>query len=186
MKMRTTFVILIITFSLSIVTCSNNSSNSDGEGNGTGSVSFQLSGDAEGEKEGQAVFDIVELAGVYNVIISFHDLSPTTFTLEFILTTENETQVLSTGSHEIGEPELDKVFQADYTAFTGTQISDRTEYTTFEGGFGGTLNVTKSTDKIIEGTFEFTAGRYDDETGELIGQISVTDGEFHAVEDPDL
>ena len=162
-----------------LVACS---SDDKGSSDGTDFGNFQLtvSGDFEATKSGFADFDGLDAFGVQTWEISMNDNNPSTISLQFMLASST-TQVArpSTGTYEIGfDANSTSVFSAIYTHIPDGNFMASEEYSTLPEGYGGTLTITSSSDNKVEGSFEFSVAKTDNNFN-VVGDITVS-GEFNA------
>ncbi len=147
----------------------------DDGGNGTpaaGEASFEISGEIEATKQGQASF--VRTDSTLN--ISFHDNE--TFSLS-LLRTGDDTSIPSEGAYTIGSVGAAD-FHVVYTAYVDGDVTISQEYTNWDGESGHLVIVDADEDSAT-GVFDFQAWRYDENFERLDeAQISVSSGEFTA------
>jgi hypothetical protein len=146
-----------------------------------GSASFDISGDIEGSKEGFADFDGFSAYGVSSWEISIHDFQPHTFSLTFMMIdTGDEIQRPGPGTYDISYGVGNEGSFSAFYVNTEDGYEEAFEYETYGEGTGGQLVITESSSDVVKGTFSFNAAKYDYDTGEVIGTISVTNGRFEA------
>lgn len=156
---------------------------SDPSGHGR-SASFDISGEIEGEYSGIADFRAFEMAGLYNWDITIIDQDPITFNLSFLQQGAEPIDRPGEGTYQLDiNPgnQSDDIYTKTYENY-GDNPSEQDNYTVGIGKTSGTMEITSSTDELIEGTFPFTTARIDD--GMIAGTIEVTNGEFSAVPRP--
>ncbi|WP_114750094.1 DUF6252 family protein [Pleomorphovibrio marinus] len=182
MKIITNILILFGSFFILSACSSDDDGSPDIPGEHNGSVSFQVSGEVEGEYSGIADFRAFEMSGIHTWDITMLDQDPITFSVSFTQVGNEPIDRPETGTYELGiNPgnQLDDIYMASFEYYVdGPFQSD--SYTVGIGDTTGELEITSSSDERIEGNFSFTAVRLDDE-GNLGETISVTDGEFSAV-----
>jgi len=144
-----------------------------------GFVSFSVAGDLEAEKEGIAEFALFAESNVEQWDLLFNDIGPQTYSL-VLMTHGEDLERPSEGVYTIGndlsaQDEFFAVFEDLEEGFDSS-----VEYTTTHDDAGGELEITESTDDIVRGSFSFTAIKTDQETGEVIGEITITEGDFSA------
>ncbi|MCA1763609.1 MAG: DUF6252 family protein [Cryomorphaceae bacterium] len=157
---------------------------SDPGGHG-GSASFDISGEIEGEHSGIADFRAFEMAGVYNWDITIINQDPITFNISFLQQGEDPIDRPGEGTYELGiNPgnQSNDIYTGSYVNYGGNP-SEQDNYTIGIDETSGTMEITSSSDELIEGTFSFTAARIGDD-GNVAGTIEVTNGEFSAVPRP--
>lgn len=176
MEIRITVFTLVIAVA-GITACSDNSTGpSETE---LGQATMTTSGDVEGQKEGMADFNSLDLGALYSWEISIHDFGPQTFSLSFRLLSSDPIERPGPGTYEIGSGPTDPaVFTANYSDVEDG-ISNATDYSTLFGDYGGSLTITESNDNQVKGTFEFNAADFDLENDQVLGEITVS-GEFIA------
>ena len=146
-----TAILLVLMFA-----CSDSSSDPDFDDE-TGRASFTISGDLQGNFEGEAFFVTINAGGFFTANLSIaDDADQESFLLVFTTTSTNSISVPA-GTYQIGLPESElldaSMFVATLTDFTGNvpkvfQTADEN---------AGTLTVSRSTDRIMEGTFRYEA-----------------------------
>lgn len=160
---------------------SNNTPPDETGGHG-GSASFTVSGELEGEHTGIADFRAFEMNGVHTWDINILDQSPITYTISFVQTGGEPIDAPAIGTYPLELSKADDVYIANYSHYEESPFQGE-DYVVGIDGTSGELEITSSTDELIEGTFSFTAVRLDDD-GQVAGTITVTDGEFSAVPRP--
>lgn len=146
-----------------------------------GSASFVVSGEHEGEYSGVAYFRSFEMRGMHSWGITLVDQKPMTFTVSFSQTGGEPIARPEVGTYTLGiNPgnKQDDIFLTSFEYFESNP-SKSDSYSVGIGKSSGVMEITKSTDELIEGTFSFTAERF--EGAEVVGNIEVTDGKFSAV-----
>lgn len=181
--MRITMNILISFVSFFIISaCSGDDDLPDIPGEHNGSVTFQVSGEIEGEYSGIADFRAFEMSGIHTWDITMIDQDPITFSVSFTQVGSEPIDRPDPGTYELGITpgnQSEDTYMGSFENYVdGPFQSD--SYTVGIGDTTGELIITSSSDELIEGTFSFTAVRIDDE-GNLGETIAVTDGEFSAV-----
>ncbi|MCC5918476.1 MAG: hypothetical protein JJU02_14235 [Cryomorphaceae bacterium] len=143
-------------------------------------ISFNISGDVTGELEGSAVMTQVELAGNYTLSISGNDFEVEgeeenqTFNIHFRRgPAPNEFESPEVGTYIIGLPAEAAAENGFWVNYFDIDGGSSTEYGTED--VSGTIEITNVTDDYIEGTFDFTAGRTENDQN-----ITVTNGIFKA------
>lgn len=175
MKMNQILLSIAFLFALCFLGCSSDDDNGDTPSDG---VTFEISGDVEGEKSGFASVVQVEESGITQIFISMNDgiTGVQTFSLGFYLSnTGQDVELPSEGEYSIGTPAVGD-FWVDYTDI-GT--GDGVEYGSIWGA-SGTLTITEATSNRLTGQFEFTAEGNVDSMGVPTGSIEVTNGQFSA------
>lgn len=176
MKKRFTFFALFFT-AVCITACSDNSTGPDEPD--LGNASLTVSGDVEGQRQGMADFNSLHVMNLYTWEILIHDYNPQTFSLDFMLLSNEPIDRPGPGTYEIGSGTAEPtIFTASYSDVEDG-FTNSTEYSTLFGEYGGTLTITESSDEQVKGTFEFTAADIDLENDRVLGEISVS-GEFTA------
>lgn len=165
-------LISLLLFTLTIA-CSDSASEPDIDDE-TGQASFSLSGDLQGSFEGESFFVTINAGGFFTANLSIaDDTDQESFLLVFATTSTSSISVPS-GTYTIGLPESEvgdgSVFVATLTDFTGN--TPKIIQTTTENA--GTLTVSRSTDRILEGTFRYDA------RGDAGEEVTV-EGSFTAV-----
>lgn len=161
---------------------SNNTPPDETGGHG-GSASFTVSGELEGEHTGIADFRAFEMAGVHTWDITLIDQDPITFNVSFAQTGGEPIDRPGPGTYPLGiDIQSDNTYMTTYEHFDDNPLQGES-YTVGINETSGVMEITSSTDELIEGTFSFTAVRLDDD-GQVAGTITVTDGEFSAVPRP--
>ncbi|NEN24910.1 hypothetical protein G3O08_15525 [Cryomorpha ignava] len=155
-------------------------SNGDDTGHG-GSASFTVSGDLEGEHTGIADFRAFEINGIHTWDITLIDQNPITFNISFAQTGGESIDAPTVGVYPLEVSQDENVYLTTYEHFDGNPFQGET-YTAGIDGTSGVMEITTSTESLIEGTFSFTAARFED--GQIVGSIEVTNGEFSAVPRP--
>lgn len=159
--------------------CSDDENNTGGGGGGgggdLGEVSFDISGDIEGQKSGIATVLPDEDHDLLQ--ISLHDYQPQTFSMTFMQL--GSAEVPAVGEYSLGAP-----VATDFNAFyTNTEAghADADEYNEFTGE-AGTLEITESSATSVSGTFELTLQYLDEDTMEPVDgrEIVITNGQFTA------
>lgn len=145
--------LLLLTF---ITACSDSSTDPDID-DVNGQASFTISGDVQGSFEGEAIFVTIATGGLFTANLTIaDDANQDSFALVFTTTSTNSISV-PTGTYTIGLPETElldgSVFIATLTDFTGNV--PKIFQTTDENA--GTLTISRSTDRILEGTFRYDA-----------------------------
>lgn len=176
---------------LLFIACSSDDDNIEGEDLDLGTAKITVSGDIEGEKEGQADFDYVNGANTWH--ISMHDFSPQTFSFT-ISRMGGDSLPPAPGEYEFGftpNREDEDIFTAIYTHIEDEDYTNSTEYANIiwlaepEFEETGTLTITESSDRKVKGTFECEIYDWDlsEETAEpeINGTIQVS-GSFTARE----
>ncbi|MEX1191242.1 MAG: hypothetical protein WEA99_04660 [Brumimicrobium sp.] len=153
----------------------------EGEGDGEtffGNVTFDVSGDIEGPREGYA--RLIK-SSVGTIFFSFYDLNQETFIIEVLWgpslgVVGSGMPFPGEGTHEITSPSQSSQdsFMAEYTA---TEFGDpaNDDYTSVSG----TLVITEYNENFVEGSFSILTERLN--SGTVVGTVSVTNGEFKAV-----
>jgi len=122
---------------------------------GLGTASFTISGDIEGEREGIANFRAFEMSGVHTWDINILDQSPITYTIAFMLWSDEIIEWPSPGTYNL------VMGNFDGTEFHGT-YSDMSESSTHPEGYvvnlpgsetQGTLNITSSSENLVNSVF---------------------------------
>lgn len=145
-----------------------------------GSASFVVSGELEGEYSGIAYFRPFERNGLHSWGITLIDQNPMTFTVSFAQTSSEPISAPEVGVYTLGiNPgnRKDDVYLTSLEYFESDPLK-RESYSVGFGESSGVLEITKSTDELIEGTFSFNAVRL--EKGLVAGDIEVTEGSFSA------
>ncbi|MEX2483184.1 MAG: hypothetical protein WED10_01405 [Brumimicrobium sp.] len=146
-----------------------------------GSSSFVVSGELEGEYSGIAYFRPFDRNGLHSWGITLIDQKPMTFTISFAQTSGEPIAAPEVGSYTLGiNPgnRKDDIYLTSFEYFESDPFK-RESYSVGISETSGVLEITTSTDELIEGTFSFTAVRL--EKGVVAGNIEVTEGEFSAV-----
>jgi hypothetical protein len=155
--------------------------NETGNAEHSGSSSFVVSGEIEGEYSGIADFRAFEMSGVHTWDITLIDQNPITFNISFAQFGEEPIAAPPVGTYTLainpGNQE-DDIYQTTFEYFEEDPLQGD-NYTVGIDGTSGVLEITTSTEDLIEGTFSFTAVRM--ENGVTAGTIEVTNGEFSAV-----
>lgn len=158
-KMKTmrkpTFAVplMIIAFA-TFVACSDNSTNADFEEE-FGQGSFTLSGDVQSSFEGAAIFVTTIAGGIHTGTLVISDDAEDAFSLVFTTSSTNPISI-PTGNYAIDIPESigdGTTFIATFTDFT----NDVPKVFQTKQDVGGSLTVSRSTDQLLEGTFQFEA-----------------------------
>ena len=150
-----------------------------------GTGSFEVTGEVEGSKSGEASFTFTDSPGADQLIIEITDAAGgqgiPSFALTLSRTGENLPAVPEPGTYEIGDDETGPdVFQAIFVDISMTGPS--AGYVTVEG-YGGQLEIEHASETEIRGTFQFDAIEQDPETRETFGDVEVTGGSFSATLD---
>lgn len=140
-----------------------------GPGGHGGSASFTVSGDYEGEYTGIADFRAFEMAGVHTWDILLLDQNPITYNLSFTQTGGEPIDRPEVGTYELGISPSDDVFLTNFSYYEDTPFQGE-DYLVGVGETSGTLEITTSSDDLMEGTFSFTAVHLDDD-GMIDGSI---------------
>lgn len=174
---KSTLTIILLSLFIGTTSCDSDDKGSS-EGTDFGSFQLNVSGDFEATKSGFADFDGLDAFGVQTWEISMNDDNPSTISLQFMLASST-TQVTrpSTGTYEIGfDANSTSVFSAIYTHIPDGNFMASEEYTTLPHGYGGTLTITSSSDDKVEGSFDFSVAKTD-ENFNVSGEITVS-GQF--------
>ncbi|MGM0739542.1 MAG: hypothetical protein ACQETM_10340 [Bacteroidota bacterium] len=154
MRKPTFAVTLMIIAFTTFVACSDSSTNADvEEENGQGS--FTLSGDVQSSFEGSAIFATTNAGGIFTGTLVISDDAEDTFSLVFTTSSTNPVSI-PTGVYAIDIPESigdGTIFVATFTDFT----NDVPKVFQTKQDAGGSLTVSRSTDQLLEGTFQFEA-----------------------------
>jgi hypothetical protein len=164
--------VVMIPASLFLVACNNDDDDDNGGGGSTGSVSFDMAGDVNGSKDGQAA--LLE-SSVGSIFFSFNDFDPQTYSLTLFwgpTTTGGGTPIPGQGTYEITNSVQAAQNNGFWVAYTNTETGE--EYGL--DGVSGSLTISSYESDFIEGTFNFTAGKI---VG--TGTITAANGEFRAV-----
>ncbi|MEX1191245.1 MAG: hypothetical protein WEA99_04675 [Brumimicrobium sp.] len=146
-----------------------------------GNSSFVVSGELEGEYSGVAYFRPFERNGLHSWGITLIDQKPMTFTVSFAQTSSEPISAPEEGLYTLGiNPgnRKDDIYSTSFEYFESDPLK-RESYSVGFGETSGVLEITKSTEELIEGTFAFSAVRL--EKGMVAGTIEVTEGKFSAV-----
>lgn len=165
-------LVLFIPMGLFLLSCDNDDDDNGGGGGSLGSVSFDISGDVEGSKEGQAALLESSLGSIF---FSFNDFNPQTYSLTFHwgpTTTGGGTPIPGEGTYSISNSVDASQNNGFWVVYTNTENGE--EYGL--EGVSGSLTISDYGSNFIEGTFNFTAGQFDGE-----GTITVSNGVFTAV-----
>lgn len=164
----------MVFFLLLTLSCSDNSSGPDD--NGLGEASFTIAGDLEGEKTGIANFRAFEMSGIYTWDILIQDTGQITYDISFSMLSDEAIERPEPGTYDIALSGFGgEDFNGSYSDYNDSQFNP-TNYTVGISSTSGTLNITNSSEDLVEGTFQFTA--VDADSG---GTITVSEGEFSAV-----
>lgn len=177
MKIRILTTIILITTLCMMSSCSDNSTSADDDREG--SATFSISGDLQGSRSGSASFPPVDASLDWELWI--YSLGDGGFSLDIRLFPDIETPgPPPTGTYSIGDIDDESSdAYAEYSQFTSGAIPEI--YTTREGGgYGGSITITESNNDVVRGTFQFTAGRWDNSSESFTGEISITNGNFTA------
>lgn len=157
-------------------------SNNNGADPITNADDFQLevSGDFQTTASGFADFEGRSAFGVNSWEISMNDNNPQTLSLQLSLnSSSSDVSRPSPGTYDVGfEPNSTSVFTAIYTHIPDGSFVNSEEYSTLSEGFGGTLTITSSSENRVEGSFDFSLAKTDDNFN-VTGEIEVK-GEFTA------
>ncbi len=168
------YLILALLFIISLISCSDNSTSSDD--NDQGSATFSVSGDLQGSRSGTASFPPVDATLYWDLWI--YSIGDGGFSLDIRLFPDIETPgPPPTGTYTIGDHSADAT--VDYSEFTSGDIP-QVFSTKDGGGYGGSITITASNNDMVRGTFQFTAGRWNESTESFTGEISITNGNFTA------
>lgn len=165
---------------LTFTACSDDDNEGPSTGGGSGgtehggSASFTVSGELEGEYTGVADFRAFEMSGIYTWDIGIKDYDPMTFNISFRQTGGEPIDAPSVGTYPLELSQEEGVYLTSFEHYDDN--SD--EYIVGPSETSGVLEITSSTDTRIEGTFSFTASKYEDGETRF---IEVTNGEFSAV-----
>ncbi|TVQ04102.1 MAG: hypothetical protein EA359_07530 [Balneolaceae bacterium] len=168
---QTTITLLL---SISLISCSDNSTSSDDTAQG--SATFSVSGDLQGSRSGTAEFPGVDSTLDWDLWI--YSLSNGGFSLDIRIFFDREAPgPPPTGTYSIGDHSADGT--AEYSEFTSGAIPQIFS-TKDGGGYGGTITINESNNDVVRGTFQFTAGRWNESTESFTGEINITNGNFTA------
>lgn len=143
-----------------------------------GNVTFDVSGDVQGPREG---FARLLKSSVGTVHFAFYDLNQENFTLDIIWgpsfpSVGSGIPFPQEGTYEITSPSQSSQdsFAAEYTA---TEYGDpaNDDYVSVSG----TLVITEYNENFVEGSFSILTERLN--SGTVVGTVSVSNGEFKAV-----
>nr|MBS0037155.1 hypothetical protein [Saprospiraceae bacterium] len=176
MKLNQIFLSIAMLFAVCFLGCSSDDDN--GGDTPTDGVTFEISGEVEGEKSGFANVVQVEESGITQIFISMNDgiTGVQTFSLILYLSnTGQDAEIPSVGEYSIGTPAVGDF----WVVYTDIGNGDSVEYGSIWGA-SGTLTITGSTPNRLTGQFEFTAEGNVDSMGVPTGSIEVTNGQFSA------
>ncbi|WP_293011560.1 hypothetical protein [Mongoliibacter sp.] len=164
---------------LLLTACDGNDNGSDPTSNAD-DFQLEVSGDFQTTASGFADFDGMSSFGVNTWEISMNDNNPQSLSLQLMLTSSSsDVSRPSPGTYEIGfEPNSAAVFTAIYTHIPEGDFMASEEYSTLSEGYGGTLTITSSSENRVEGSFNFSVAKTDDNFN-VTGEIEVI-GEFTA------
>lgn len=195
---------------LAAISCRNKSSSSSLEESSSGMVSFEISGDMEGEYKGKiATFESTTGGGIipYQFYFDLSDASLNrSFIISFSMFSDEPIDIPAPGSYDLKKPmsqDYDNwnrkgpvpivfatdAFSAEFKDLRAgmTKPVNYDINTEYDGQpSGGTLVITSSSPELIEGTFEFYGNNVKTKTFdfEVLGSIQVTKGEFSAIPVP--
>ena len=142
-------------------------------GGSAGNVSFEFSGEADGQKDGIAYVGTFESEHSSNYQFNFTDTDTFFMTLSRM---GEGTDAPDEGTYSIGGMVAD--FWVSFELYEDGDASNSVDYAATSGETG-TLEITSSGSSSMVGTFEFTAPNISDMEGG--GEITVSNGEFTAV-----
>lgn len=150
-------ILLVISIFLSFIFACSDSSSDPEIDDENGRASFSLSGDVQGSFEGEAIFTMIGTGGFFTANITIaDDEDQESFTLVFTTSSTSEISV-PTGTYTIGLPESElldgSIFVATLTDLTGN--APKIFQTANENA--GSLTISRSTDRTLEGTFRYDA-----------------------------
>ena len=167
--------LLLLAISFTLFSCGDDDDSTTG-GLNIGNVSFDISGDVQGSKDGQAALIESSLGSIF---FSFNDFNPQTYSLTFNwgpTTTGGGTPIPGEGTYEITNSVDASQSNGFWVVYVNTETGE--EYGSIED-VSGTLVITDYNSDFIEGNFNFTANKFDLEGSG--GSITVSNGSFTAV-----
>ncbi len=178
-------IIFVSTLLLISTSCSddddNGNTNPTPSGHG-GSATFVIDGALSGEMTGVADFKPFEMSGIHTWNINILDQGPVSYTISIGQTGSEPIARPEPGTYTLGidnpiNPSGD-IYTTSYAHYGESQAT-QDSYAVGLDNTSGVMVITTSTDNLIEGTFEFSAARFDDDGN--IQTINVAEGEFSAV-----
>lgn len=146
-----------------------------------GSSSFTVAGDQEGEHSGIADFRAFEMNGIHTWDITLQDHSPMNFNISFMQTGSEPISAPGVGTYDLAASLAEDAYITTYDHYDDNPLQGM-NYTVGLAGTSGVMEITSSSDNLIEGNFSFTAALLDDDGNART--IEVTDGVFSAVPRP--
>lgn len=177
---RFAYILILTALTLTFTFCSDDNPVGSEEDE-FGSVTFNLSGDLDAEMDGIAEFNLFSESSIEQWELGFSDFGPQTYSM-ILFTHGEDLERPSEGVYTIGndltaEDEFFGVFEDLEDGF-----ESMTEYSTAHEDAGGELIIEESSSDLVSGSFSFTAIKTDDETGEPIGEVTIEDAEFEAIQ----
>jgi len=176
-------VVVLITTILFVgfIACdSNDDKNNAPNNSGLGEINFTVTGEVEGDFSGMADFHHFEMMNSETWEISGNNYDPQTFSLQFMSGVVGDVAERPLpGIYTIGNT-VKSDYKSIFTHIPNGSFSNSTEYSSIygENSNSGTLTITTSNEETVNGSFEFTAYRVDNNLN-IVGTIEAT-GEFTA------
>lgn len=174
-SLRSSTAIAITTFAflLCMAGCGDDDANGNaGSGSASGEGSFDISGDFEEHMSGWAHFDDdYPLDGYWRISIGLD--------WEWELNFTQDSGRPDPGTYELGN--FSSAAAGDFGVAFHHADSQPDVYSPGAGETVGTIEITESSEDLVEGTFEATLHR-SNEDGAVDGHVEITDGTFSAVQ----
>ncbi len=176
-------LLTIAIFSLALACGSDDDDNGGGPGPGPGggsstggTVSFEMSGDIDGAKDGFAYIGTYETDSISNYQFNFGDGDTYTLTLSRM---GEGIESPSVGVYTVGTI-TDDDFGVSMEIFAMDNESEAISFhaASLDEDVGGMMDITSSSSSSAAGTFEFDLISYDDDGNER--RVAITNGQFTA------
>lgn len=180
------FCFLVIGF-IGISSCSKDDDDGVPPDSEMGSATVKVTGEVEDEFTGMVDFELDQYSNTYMFDISIHDFSPQTFSVSFhaMSFSDDDLEIPGPGTYTLGTfPKAD--YGAEFIHIIDEDFVNTFDYYSFDflpeneedEDVTGVLSITSSNEDKMEGSFEFTAHRTDDDLN-ILGTVEVS-GEFSA------